>query len=371
MEGRRLDPVATAVVSKAADSTALATERAPTVTTDSGPENYSGARRINLNVPKFKGDQNVTTYLQQFEVIAKLARWPAAEWGLQLLAALEGRAINMLAVETLSAVPTYEEVAAKLRLNFGQEVSAAVHMHELALVKRGDQEALTHLCFRVKEMAVKAMPELDVAARSRMCMQFFIKALDNEEQERSVWAARTTTVEEALEVAVACENGIRMQTSGCSRGEKRATRVRQMKDEANEKADGGLVTVLQSLADQLEHVANTNEAAVRQLRAGNQQVLQPDVRRQAPKEAGGAREKATTSQLGLRRCFNCGEEGHISRSCPRRQKNGKCFNCGEDGHFMRDCVKPKQSRSGQVEKQQSDFGKGQGATGQAPDHGRV
>jgi hypothetical protein len=40
-------------------------------------------------------------------------------------------------------------------------------------------------------------------------------------------------------------------------------------------------------------------------------------------------------------CNNCGDSGHIARSCPKERG---CFNCGDLGHFARQCPKRKQNR---------------------------
>ncbi|XP_055910415.1 uncharacterized protein LOC129944776, partial [Eupeodes corollae] len=38
------------------------------------------------------------------------------------------------------------------------------------------------------------------------------------------------------------------------------------------------------------------------------------------------------------RCFNCDEEGHISRNCPKAcREKGSCFRCGQKGHIITNC----------------------------------
>lgn len=48
-------------------------------------------------------------------------------------------------------------------------------------------------------------------------------------------------------------------------------------------------------------------------------------------------------ELGIPKCRNCDELGHISKSCPQEKQEPqgvvaiKCFNCEGEGHRIRDC----------------------------------
>jgi hypothetical protein len=76
---------------------------------------------------------------------------------------------------------------------------------------------------------------------------------------------------------------------------------------------------------------------------------------------GGDRDEASYGSCGGgdrggggdRACYNCGENGHMSRDCPQPRSGGggggggggACYNCGEQGHQSRDCPQPRQERS--------------------------
>jgi hypothetical protein len=276
------------------------------------------------------------------------------------LTSLEGRARSLLAVETFDRRPTFEEVAKKLRGNFGSDMSAVSHRHELELVRRGEKETIGSLGLRVKDLAMKAYPRLDADMRQELALAPFIRALNNPQLEQAIWATTPTTLQRAMEVALAGENGMRVAVSGgAGRSQKAAVRVHRIEEDGGEEQDQG------------EEVVASLAASVRAL---SQQVsnmengLNQKFKSQADQMRAFHSTKAKkTDKTTAVECFYCHEKGHYATDCPKKAVEGKkkarktqCFRCDKFGHMARDCPDRAPAATG------SENGKGRGAAQQAP-----
>jgi hypothetical protein len=76
------------------------------------------------------------------------------------------------------------------------------------------RETIGSLGLRVKDLVMKAYPKLDADMRQELAIAPFIRALNDPQLEQAIWATTPATLQRAMEVALACENGMRVAVSG-------------------------------------------------------------------------------------------------------------------------------------------------------------
>ena len=61
-------------------------------------------------------------------------------------------------------------------------------------------------------------------------------------------------------------------------------------------------------------------------------------------ERSAIRKQSRQTRSDPKRCFNCGGDGHLSVTCPKKEKGVKCFNCNEFEHVAAKCTaRPKET----------------------------
>ncbi|XP_020296762.1 uncharacterized protein LOC109861499 [Pseudomyrmex gracilis] len=59
----------------------------------------------------------------------------------------------------------------------------------------------------------------------------------------------------------------------------------------------------------------------------------------AREQRNSVNDKRNVAQV--KRCHNCGVQGHLAMECPSKSRGAKCFGCGEFGHIAAKCLKNK------------------------------
>ena len=77
----------------------------------------------------------------------------------------------------------------------------------------------------------------------------------------------------------------------------------------------------------------------------------PHLQKDCP-EAGQQGQGASSATAAARKsrgikCYNCGESGHISKSCPKIELGPRCYSCSQFGHISSECTNAPAAAEGQ------------------------
>ena len=325
--------------------------------------------RKDVKLRSYNGDGNVEQFLAQFHVTAALAEWPREDWGSRLATALDDRARQVLTVEPLTGKPAFEKLVALLRSRFGPESSPELWRQSLENRKRGEKETLAELILKILEMASKAYPTLELEIRKALAVTPFIRALQDEEQRRHVYAQTPRTMEEAIKAAPAFENASKIEQRATAQNGQRIRAVTHNDDQlanpnefsrgrGRKQEKGGkqseaisVKAVTESddgkIGDKLDGLAKSMEALATNLGSRLEQAAQQLAHSAQDKQSFG-RPPPRSSPLIQRR-----------RSPQEIQQS--CWNCGSTGHFKWECSEPHQWGHGpQVRPYQREAGNGSG-----------
>ena len=362
--------------------TPRAIDKAPTanknceLSKECGP---AASSRKDVKLRSYNGDGNVEQFLAQFHVTAALAEWPREDWGSRLATALDGRARQVLTVEPLTGKPEFEKLVALLRSRFGPESSPELWRQSLENRKRGEKETLAELSHNILEMASKAYPALELEIRKALAVAPFIRALQDEEQRRHVYAQAPRTMEEAVKAALAFENASKIEQRATvqngrrvravthddeqlanpnefarGRGRKQekggkqseAMNVKAVTESSNSKSD-----------DKIDGLAKSIEALATTLGSRLEQVAQ---------QLAHSAQDRRTPQQGFGRPTPRSSPIMQQRRSPQETQQS-CWNCGSTGHFKWECPEPHQWGQGpqaRPNQREAGNGSGRGSSGQ-------
>jgi len=345
--------------------------------------------RSDVKPRPFNGDGYVEQYLAQFKYTAALAHWPKKEWGLQLIAALEGKARRVITEHHLPLTdrPSFDKVAQLLRESFGSDASPDVWLTTLERRKRHDKETLTELSQAMMELVGKAFPDVNWRERERVAVGYFVRALREPQHRVHIMASCPKSLTEALQVAIAYENAERVGADERPRAQSQ-TKVRAY--ESNEASEPVVSAPLQKKGVKKVETSQGHDhdtppytalPSPAPQQSGNDVTSRGGYRHRGRGRGRGGRQAADagwlqvvrtlTTQIGdLHTAAHQPPVGNSNADAQRtplyKQNNGRCFNCNETGHFARNCPYPS---NGEGHEGQGN-GRGRGRNGHLPGRGQ-
>lgn len=233
-----------------------------------------------------KEDYPVEKWISDFEDIADVTGWNNLQKLIFAKKSLTG--IAKLFVQSEKGIKSWPVLKKKLLDEFKVTVSSA-HIHKLLMErKKGPSETIQEYALIMREIGSRAMLEQDII------IQYIVDGIRDESSHKIVLygAKNFSDFKEKIKLYDQIKSKERKNNPGNAED--------KSKWKGSER--GGLV-----------HSKDSKRFQQKNTRNGNQEK---------PKN-----------------CFNCGQLGHRSASCPDKSKGLKCFKCGEFGHIAPNCTK--------------------------------
>ena len=204
----------------------------------------------------------------------------------------------------------FQEAVEALRKRFEPESKKELYMAELQTRMKRRNEDWSLLGDDLKQLADKAYPELAEEARERFALNQYLAHLSHPQVAFSVKQAKPKTVDEAVRLTLEMESYLLSS---------RQSKVAQISTTVDQESEViGLTSTredgaIQLLLERMDRI----ETELKAVRRPHSDLEQRRSSQGISSNSRGGRRPRTIN------CWNCGTEGHVSRSCPSLKKKSQ------------------------------------------------
>ena len=246
-----------------------------------------------------EGSQSWSDWQDHFDSVAEVNGWNAADKKKWVRARLTGRAATAMRRLSDTDKASFDTICAALKKRFEPECRKEVYMAEFQAKKKRRNEDWASFGEDLKTLVEKAYPSLQAEAQELLALNQLLSQIEDPQLSFAVRQRAPATVDAAVAAVLEMETYLQPRVP-----------VAAVKEELAEGSAAASVvrrpselSPLQKVMEQLDKL----EALIRPREGGSR-----------TNDRRGQKKDPTTIT-----CWNCKEEGHISRNCPEKHGDKK------------------------------------------------
>ncbi|VDI33036.1 Hypothetical predicted protein [Mytilus galloprovincialis] len=275
-------------------------------------------------VPFYNGRDPWNAYFMQFELIAEINRWDTDTKAIELVTALKDEAMVYASYLSPETKRSFFGLCAAMSNRFGDHGYPETYRQELHTLRKQGKENIHEYASRVEMLVRRSFPTIDVATHSTLSVEYMLRGLPDQSIAIELLTKRITSMTEAIHQVTLYET--------YKRGNKDRN-IRQLSMQETVDLDEGEDDIEIRKVGGKRYVT---EERLTQLERGMKDSITQSVGEIIQKEMTKYYAQQDYDSISW-------QNKHVYGDRTTKMKNLRCFNCNEDGHYIRDCPKEKRS----------------------------